>query len=171
MDTNNIGRQRLARLEEHDREVLKTDMSPAKTCFYIGVALSVAFFLLAVFLFDKYWLGLVGAVLLAGGGRCIDYLSNRDLRRDLAEDEKIVTVRKIEKLEVNPKTGTFVGGPLSASDRSVHDLYQAGYFVKIGNLWYPVRKEEFEAMQGAEVCEVHTAQYSQTFLDCTAIKK
>lgn len=171
MEQMGFPKQRLARLEERDRQVLNTEMRPARMLSLMLSIVSIVWLFVFLLLFKLVWVAIVGAALISIGNWFLERHANYEIKKDLAEDEKIITVRKIEKLEVNPKTGTFVGGPFSASDRSTHNLYQAGYFVMIGNLWYPVRKEEFEAMQGAEVCEFHTAQYSHTFLDCTAIKK
>lgn len=170
MEQMDFSKQRLARLEERDRQVLNTEMRPARMLSLMLSIVSIVWLFVFLLLFKLVWVAIVGAALISIGNWFLERRANYEIKKDLAEDEKIITVRKIEKLEVNPKTGTFVGGPFSASDRSAHNLYQAGYFVMIGNLWYPVRKEEFEAMQGAEVCEFHTAQHSHTYLDCTAIR-
>lgn len=168
---NNDLPQRMARLEERDREVLKTEISPAKTLALIGSVLCLVWLFLFLLLFKMVWVAIVGAAAIGIGNWILERHSTKEMKRDLEEDEKVITIRRIEALEINPKTGTFYGSPFTASDRSQHELYQAGCYAKIGHLWYPVRKEEYEAMQGATECEFHTAPHSHTFLDCTAVRR
>lgn len=171
MEQNNNAQQRLARLDDHDRQVLKMEMRPAQMLSLILSVVSLVWLFVFLLAFKLAWVAIIGAAIISIGNWLLERHANKEIKKDLAEGEKSITIRKIEELAINPVTGTFFGSRFAPADRSEHELYQAGCFAKIGNLWYPVRKEEFEAMQGAEVCEFHTAQYSHTFLDCTAIKK
>lgn len=170
MDNNDFPQKR-APMEEHDQNVLKVEMQPAKSLALIGNAISLLWLLLFLLLFQLVWTAIVGAALISIGNWLLERHSTKNIKRDLLEGEKIITLRKIDALEVNPKTGTFYGGSFAVGDRSRHDLYQEGCYAKIGNLWYPVRKEEYEALQGATECEFHISPHSHSFLDCTAVKR
>ncbi len=158
-------------MEEHEQQLIKQEMRMGNMFFLMGSFASGFCLLLGFLVFNNaFWPILVAGILFIAG-RLLQHNANREFNRDLAEDEKIVSIRTIDALEVNPVTGTYTGERITAADTSQHDHISAGYFVKIGNLRYPISEDTYNALQGETECELHRTPHSYTFLDCRPVSK
>lgn len=151
-------------LTESDRKMIRTEMKPAKGLFFFFCMLAAFCAVVMIFAFKEYVLAIVGAAGIVFAGYQIFRYKVRDYLLDLKEDEKKVVVRDITALELNPVDGDFKGDIRNNISVMRHPRFLTGHYVKIGNLRYPVTKEVYEQLQGAEKCAFHISSHSETFL-------
>lgn len=151
-------------LTEEDKKCIRAEMRPMQTLFvffcllaaFAAALLSLVFHLVQVAAVSSGLIVIIGYVIFRHG--------TKDYRLDMLEGEKEVAIRKIDALELNPQDGVYVGEIRNNVTATEHPNFRVGHFVRIGNLRYPIRKELFEQLQGAETCAFHTAPHSRTFL-------
>lgn len=67
MEQNNNAQQRLARLDDHDRQVLKMEMRPAQMLSLIGSIICLVWLFLFLLLFKLVWVAIIGAAVIGIG--------------------------------------------------------------------------------------------------------
>lgn len=151
---------RTERLNEAERKIIKDECKFGKSFIGVGALAALLFAVLVLLLADSPLVAAVGAVVLLFAGWLVGRVINKEMYADLAGDEKVIVVKTIDKMEMNPVADE--RDPSATAFRHRLSKLYAGYVVTSGRLKYPVSKETYEQLQGQQEMEVHYAPKSYT---------
>ncbi len=157
----NMEEKTTMRLSVDDRKQLKSKRRMG--CAFLGIA-AMAVLLYSVFLIlladeePNMEVLVVGDCVIALLGWLVCHRANRDTNADLQNDEKVVYVKTIDRIEMN----LLVNQHDSTSTAFNYRLtkFRDGYEIVSGRLRYPIATADYERFKGPTQCEVHYAPKS-----------
>lgn len=152
----------ILRLNEDERAMLKGECKLGNTFLWIGVLAALLFLIFVILLSGNLLVAVIGAIVLVLLGLLVRRSINRELNEDLANDQKLVVVKPLDRLEMNPLHKSDISSSTAFNYRLTK--HHAGYAVFSGKSMYFVDKATFEQLQGQTQFELHYAPSSFTVL-------
>ena len=146
------------RLNETERTMLKVECRLGNSFGAIGL-LAALLFMIIFLSVGTPTVAVLGAVALSLVGFLIRRIVNKDFKADLVNDQKIVSVKPLDRLEMNPLINGENG---STAFNNRLSNFHSGYAVFSGASMYYIDKKTFEQLQGQTAFELHYAPNSYT---------
>lgn len=93
----------ILRLNDTERAILKGECKLGNTFFWIGVMAAVFFAIFVLLLAHNVAVAVISAVVLMLIGLLVRRSLNKDFTADLDDDQKMVVVKPLDRLEMNPQ--------------------------------------------------------------------
>lgn len=148
------------RLNEAERAMLKAECHLGNSFGAIGL-LAALLFMIIFLCVGNPSVAVLGAVVLTLAGFLIRCIVNKDFNADLANDQKVVAVKSLDRLEMNPLLN---GENVSTAFNNRLSNFHEGYAAFSGGSMYCIDKKTFDQLQGQVVFELHYTPNSYTVL-------